>query len=77
MSHIPLHQSLRNARHNAGLTQTKAAELTGLRQSFVSRHEASETDMKIETIRKYAKAYGVTAGKIVDGIKANKRGIQP
>ncbi|MCI7457751.1 helix-turn-helix domain-containing protein [Actinomyces urogenitalis] len=48
------------ARESAGLTQEQVAELMGTNQGTISRFESRTTDARMSTLRRYAKAVGVT-----------------
>lgn len=50
------------ARESAGLTQEQVADLMGTNQATISRFESRTADPHMSTLRRYAKAVGVTIG---------------
>ncbi len=50
---------LRQAREKAGLTQEQVANRLGTKKSAISRIENHAEDVRLSTLRAYAKAVGV------------------
>jgi transcriptional regulator with XRE-family HTH domain len=61
--------NLRRQRLARGLSQEQLAEKTGLHPSEVSRLERAVRDPRLSTIVKVARGLGVSAAKLVAGIK--------
>ena len=61
--------NLRRQRLANGLSQEQLAEKTGLHPSEVSRLERAVREPRLGTIAKLAHALGVSAAKLVAGIK--------
>ncbi|TWE29779.1 helix-turn-helix domain-containing protein [Prauserella muralis] len=53
-------QLLREARHEAGLTQVQVAERLGVPQSFVSKYESGERRLDVVELRHACVAVGVS-----------------
>lgn len=56
---------LMRARDNAGLTQEKLAELSGIQANFIYRYEAGERIPSFPTAIRLAKALGVSVADLV------------
>ena len=61
--------NLRRQRLAKGLSQEQLAEKTGVHPSEVSRLERAVRDPRLSTIVKVARGLGVSAAKLVAGIK--------
>ncbi len=61
-----LHEKLKTARLDAGLTMEKAAECLGLSQSTLSRIESGDTNVSSQRLVDLASAYGVSPSKLLD-----------
>ena len=61
--------NLRRQRLAKGLSQEQLAEKTGVHPSEVSRLERAVRDPRLSTILKLARGLGVSAAKLVAGIK--------
>lgn len=67
----PLHHALREARVRAGLSQTEAAELSGLARGTISDLERSGgkkpvvTGVTLKTLRTLADTYGFTVSELI------------
>ena len=61
-----LGRALRLLRHNAGLTQKQAAELVGIRPTFVSLIERGERGMRWHTLLAFLVAYGADLHALAD-----------
>ena len=67
----PLHHALREARVRAGLTQTQAAELSGIARGQISDLERAEgkkplhTGATLKTLRTLADTYGFTVSELI------------
>jgi transcriptional regulator with XRE-family HTH domain len=59
---------LRELRHTAGLTQVEAAELVGIRSTFVSLIERGERGMRWHTLRAFLHAYGADLRDLADAL---------
>jgi transcriptional regulator with XRE-family HTH domain len=53
-----LGRALRELRHSAGLTQQQAAEIIGIRSTFISLIERGERGMRWHTLLAMLRAYG-------------------
>ena len=62
-----LHDHLKQARLDAGLTMEKAALRLGLSQSTLSRIESGDTGINSQRLVDLASAYGVSPAKLLDG----------
>jgi transcriptional regulator with XRE-family HTH domain len=60
--------NLKRLREGAGLTQMQLGNLVGVENSVVSRWERAERDPQLESIAALARALGVSAAALVDGI---------
>jgi transcriptional regulator with XRE-family HTH domain len=60
--------NLRRLREARGLTQMQLGNRCGMDSSAISRLERAERDPQLETIATLAKALGLTAGDLVEGI---------
>lgn len=52
-------RDLQRIRLKKGITQTKLSEMTGVRQTAISRLEKGETNPRIDTVVKIAHALGM------------------
>lgn len=52
-------RDLQRIRLQKGITQTKLSEMTGVRQTAISRLEKGETNPRIDTVVKIAHALGM------------------
>jgi transcriptional regulator with XRE-family HTH domain len=57
---------LKDLRFRAGLTQQELADEAGTTQTTVARIERDAVEPEVTTIRKLAKALGVTPGDLLD-----------
>jgi transcriptional regulator with XRE-family HTH domain len=57
--YVSLGAALKALRRTAALTQVEAAELIGIRSTFVSQVERGERGCRWHTLLKFLKAYGV------------------
>jgi transcriptional regulator with XRE-family HTH domain len=57
---------LKDLRFRAGLTQQELADEAGTTQTTVARIERAAVEPEVTTIRKLAKALGVTPGDLLD-----------
>lgn len=62
-----VHEELKKARINAGLTMEDAGLLVGLSQSTLSRIEAGDTGISSQRLVDLASAYGVSPSSVLDG----------
>ena len=62
-----LHDDLKRARVDAGLTMDAAAAKLGLSQSTLSRIESGDTGVTSQRLVDLASAYGVSPSKLLDG----------
>jgi transcriptional regulator with XRE-family HTH domain len=60
MRNIEFSTMLRNARKEAGMTQDAMARRIQTKKSAISRMENHADDIRLSTLRKYAKALGKT-----------------
>ncbi|MEU6643399.1 helix-turn-helix transcriptional regulator [Saccharomonospora sp. NPDC046836] len=65
-------QLLREARHEAGLTQVQVAERLGVPQSFVSKYETGERRLDVIELRHVAQALALSLSTIV-----SRLGLEP
>lgn len=61
-----VHEQIREARLQAGLTQREVSERTGIAEATLRSYEAGRLNPKYETIKNIADAIGVPALKILD-----------
>lgn len=61
-------QLLREARHEAGLTQVQVAERLGVPQSFVSKYESGERRLDVIELRHVANALDLSLQAVVSRI---------
>ncbi|HXD54637.1 MAG TPA: helix-turn-helix transcriptional regulator [Solirubrobacteraceae bacterium] len=61
-----LGRALRGLRHEAGLTQAQAAEIVGIRSTFVSLIERGERGMRWHTLLAFLRAYGADLHRLAD-----------
>jgi len=66
-----LHDDLKKARLDAGLTTAQAAERLGINQSSLSRIETGETAVSSQRLIDLARLYGVSPSKLLDGAVVN------
>lgn len=62
---MTLPEILREARKRAGLTQTKASELSGVPQSCISGYETGSQEPSVSFLQRLAVAYKVKLSKLV------------
>ncbi len=62
---MALPEILKQARKNAGLTQTEASELSGVPQSCISGYETGTAEPSISFLQRLAVAYKVKLSKLV------------
>lgn len=63
-----LGRRVRERRTAKGLSQEKLAELTGLHRNLIGLIERGETNPTILNVQKIAKALGVSASELLDGL---------
>jgi transcriptional regulator with XRE-family HTH domain len=61
-----LGRALRQLRREAGLTQVEAAEIVGIRSTFVSLIERGERGMRWHMLRAFLRAYGADLRALAD-----------
>lgn len=61
-------QALREAREQAGLTQTDVAKRFGAHASFVSKCESGERRIDVLELAQFCKLYGVTVSDFLQSI---------
>ena len=61
-----LGRALRGLRHEAGLTQVQAAEIVGIRSTFVSLIERGERGMRWHTLLAFLRAYGADLHRLAE-----------
>jgi transcriptional regulator with XRE-family HTH domain len=59
-------KNLKDARFRAGLTQQELADKAGTTQTTVARIERDAVEPEVTTVRKLAKALGVTISDLLD-----------
>jgi transcriptional regulator with XRE-family HTH domain len=65
-----LGRALRELRRSAGLTQVEAAELVGIRSTFVSLIERGQRGMRWHTLLAFLRAYGTDLHGLADALDA-------
>jgi transcriptional regulator with XRE-family HTH domain len=63
-----LGRALRELRRSAGLTQVEAAEIVGIRSTFVSLIERGERGMRWHTLLAMLRAYGADLRGLADAL---------
>lgn len=63
-----LGRALRELRRTAGLTQVEAAELVGIRSTFVSLIERGERGLRWHTLQAFLRAYGADLRDLADAL---------
>jgi transcriptional regulator with XRE-family HTH domain len=63
-----LGRALRELRRQAGLTQVQAAEIVGIRSTFVSLIERGERGMRWHTLLAFLRAYGADLRDLADAL---------
>ena len=64
---LKLAKRIRQLRERKGLTQEALAEKSGVAEKHIQRLEGKNpNDVKIETLNKLAKAFGITCAKLLD-----------
>lgn len=63
-----LGRALRQLRRAAGLTQVQAAEMVGIRSTFVSLIERGERGMRWHTLLAFLRAYGADLHALADAL---------
>ena len=63
-----LGRALRELRRSAGLTQKQAAEIVGIRSTFVSLIERGERGMRWHTLLAMLRAYGASLQDLADAL---------
>lgn len=71
--HIALLQALKNARLEAGITQTQLAEDLGKPQSYVAKIEGGERRLDVVEFANYTVALHADAAVIIEAIIQTKR----
>jgi transcriptional regulator with XRE-family HTH domain len=66
--------NLRRLRLESGLSQERLAHEADLHMSHVSKIERSECEPGVRTVSKLAKAFGVSASELFDGIDGRSAG---
>jgi transcriptional regulator with XRE-family HTH domain len=70
--------NLRDARKKLELTQEQVGERSGVHPTEVSRIEAGKRDPRVSTLRRLAKAQGVTPGQLLTEAAAMpEEGLEP
>jgi transcriptional regulator with XRE-family HTH domain len=64
---MTLGDRLRSYRHLAGLTLKEVAHFTGISLSFLSDLEHGRSDPSLDTLRRLARFYNVSADLVLDG----------
>ena len=64
---LTIGEQLRAWRAARGLSQVALAERAGVGNVLVARLELGQTDPRLSTLRKLARALRVTVGELVDG----------
>ena len=62
-------QKMRELRKKQGLSQMKLAERSGLHFTYLSSTERGERNISLKNIVRIAKALGVKAEKLLEGIR--------
>jgi transcriptional regulator with XRE-family HTH domain len=65
--------NLRRLRRERGLSQERLAHDAELNMTHVAKIERSEREPGVRTVAKLAKALGIPAGELFDGIGARRR----
>jgi transcriptional regulator with XRE-family HTH domain len=68
--YVALGRALRQLRSDAGLTQVEAAEIVGIRSTFVSLIERGERGMRWHTLQAFLRAYGADLHQLADELDA-------
>ena len=63
-----LGRAMRELRRTAGLTQVEAAEIIGIRSTFVSLIERGERGMRWHTLQAFLRAYGTDFRALADAL---------
>jgi transcriptional regulator with XRE-family HTH domain len=66
--------NLRRLRRERGLSQERLAHDAELNMTHVAKIERSEREPGVRTVAKLAKALGIPAGELFDGIGADRCG---
>jgi transcriptional regulator with XRE-family HTH domain len=61
--------ALRELRRESGLTQVQAAEIIGIRSTFVSLIERGERGMRWHTLLAFLRAYGADLHQLADRLE--------
>jgi transcriptional regulator with XRE-family HTH domain len=64
-----LGRAMRELRRTAGLTQKQAAEIVGIRSTFVSLIERGERGMRWHTLTALLRAYGADLRNLADALE--------
>jgi transcriptional regulator with XRE-family HTH domain len=64
-----LGRAMRELRRTAGLTQRQAAEIIGIRSTFVSLIERGERGMRWHTLMALLRAYGADLRNLADALE--------
>jgi transcriptional regulator with XRE-family HTH domain len=64
-----LGRAMRELRRTAGLTQKQAAEIVGIRSTFVSLIERGERGMRWHTLMALLRAYGADLRNLADALE--------
>jgi transcriptional regulator with XRE-family HTH domain len=67
--YVALGRALRELRRSAGLTQKQAAEIIGIRSTFVSLIERGQRGMRWHTLLAMLRAYGADLRALADALE--------
>jgi transcriptional regulator with XRE-family HTH domain len=73
MRQTPIAETLKRWRAVRGLSQRALAERAGVGCVLVARLELGQTDPRLSTLRRLAKALNVTVGELVDGAPGTEK----
>jgi len=73
MRQKPIAEQVRAWRGVRGLSQRALAERAGMPYPMVARLELGQTDPRLSTLRRLAKALNVTVGELVDGAPGTEK----
>jgi transcriptional regulator with XRE-family HTH domain len=68
-----LGRALRQLRRTADLTQVQAAEMVGIRSTFVSLIERGERGMRWHTLLAFLRAYGADLHALADALESQSQ----
>ncbi|MCW2983492.1 MAG: family transcriptional regulator [Conexibacter sp.] len=66
---MSLSDNIRAARAAAGMTQDQAADAAGMQVAVYSRIERGESDPRVSSLLKIARALGVTVSDLLRGVE--------